>query len=65
MTSYGGSGKGVGARIRGEGHNGRVDAPHPSNLSWSTIARAAAGDRKSQSAFSRSYLPVVRVVLEV
>lgn len=38
--------------------------PSPDNLSWSTISRAAAGDRTARSMFGRTYLPVVRSFLE-
>jgi RNA polymerase sigma-70 factor (ECF subfamily) len=39
--------------------------PPNTEVSWSLIARAAAGDRAARSVFSRSYLPVVRKFLEV
>jgi RNA polymerase sigma factor (sigma-70 family) len=39
--------------------------PDDPNLSWSTLTRAAAGDRSAQSRFGRGYLPVVRTLLEV
>lgn len=44
----------------------RTDVGDNSNddLSWSLIARAAGGDRRARSTFSRSYLPVVRSFLE-
>jgi DNA-directed RNA polymerase specialized sigma24 family protein len=38
--------------------------PHPDNLSWSTIARAASGEVEARSAFGHTYLPVVRCFLE-
>lgn len=38
--------------------------PSNTDVSWSLIARAAAGDRTARSVFSHSYLPVVRRFLE-
>lgn len=37
----------------------------PSDLAWSSIARAAAGDRSARSQFGRDYLPVVQTFLDV
>ena len=41
-----------------------MSEPPADNLSWSTIARASEGEAKARSAFSRTYLPVVRGFLE-
>lgn len=43
------------------GHMGERDA---AGVTWSLIARAAAGERPARSVFSRGYLPVVRAFLE-
>jgi RNA polymerase sigma factor (sigma-70 family) len=42
-----------------------MEPPLSNNLSWSSIARAASGDRVAQSSFGRNYLPVIRTFLEV
>ena len=42
----------------------RMQDPPPSeNVSWSVVARAAAGEPEARSIFGRSYLPVVRSFL--
>jgi len=40
-----------------------VTETQPDDLSWSMIARAAAGDRDARSRFGRTYLPVVKSFL--
>lgn len=42
-----------------------VALPENQDLSWSLIARAAGGERRARSVFSRSYLPIVHRFLEV
>ncbi|TDJ71152.1 MAG: sigma-70 family RNA polymerase sigma factor [Planctomycetota bacterium] len=41
-----------------------MEVPHNPDVSWSLIARAAAGERGARSVFARGYLPVVRSFLE-